>query len=330
RDTRGGPLALQRAPEEEFGSISRPADVADMSAQPDLYEFSINLLAHNSYADLRRRGDSIARHRHRRPIEIRLVDNGPTDETPAELQTLARDGLRDPSGVPIPIRVLFADHDMGFAAGRNATMRASRGHYVVLLDTSIEVCDDIWTPLAQALADEQVGLVGPYGLNTDDLKEFYESDGPEVDAIEGYLMAFRRAQLREIGPFEEKFRFYRLLDVYESFMFKTSGYRVLALPDLVHLIEQHPHLEWYSLTEEERATKSKKNFDIYKRRWHHGQSLLVMNFVPGDRWFGHDHARHVGGRHTHPPEQLPPPGPPPSHRHQHWPDRDREHTHYHG
>ena len=178
------------------------------------------------------------------------------------------------------MRVLFADHDMGFAAGRNATMRASRGRYIVLLDTSIELCDDIWTPLARALADQQVGLVGPYGLVTDDLKEFRESDGPDVDAIEGYLMAFRRALLPEIGWFEEKFRFYRLLDIYESMMVKTAGYRVLALPELAALLEKHPHLEWYSLTEEERATKSKKNFDIYKRRWHHGQSLLVANFVP--------------------------------------------------
>ena len=122
-----------------------------------------------------------------------------------------------------------------------------------------------------------------------------------MDAIEGYLMAFRRALLPEIGWFEEKFRFYRLLDIYESMMVKTAGYRVLALPKLAALLEKHPHLEWYSLTEEERATKSKKNFDIYKRRWHHGQSLLVANFAPEDRWFGHDHPRHLGGRHaTHP------------------------------
>jgi len=258
-----------------------------------------------------------------------IVDNGSTDDTLAELQRLARDGLRDPSGAPIAIRVLFADHDMGFAAGRNATMRASRGRYIVLLDTSIELCDDIWTPIARMLDDEQVGLVGPYGLITDDLKEFRENDGPDVDAIEGYLMAFRRAILPEIGQFEEKFRFYRLLDVYESMMIKTAGYRVLALPELAALLEKHPHLEWYSLTEEERATKSKRNFDIYKRRWHHGQSLLVANVVPEDRWFGHNHPRHLGGRNAHPPEQLPPPGTPHSHKHQHWPDHDHVHPHYH-
>jgi cysteinyl-tRNA synthetase len=329
RDTQAGPLVAPRTPEEEFGGISRSGDVRDMAGTPDLHEFSINLLAHNSWADLRRCVESIARNRYGRNLEIVIVDNGSTDETLAELQALARRGLRDPSGAPIALRVLFADHDMGFAAGRNATMRASRGRYVVLLDTSIELCDDIWTPLARALADEQVGLVGPYGLVTDDLKEFREDAGPDVDAIEGYMMAFRRALLPEIGRFEEKFRFYRLLDIYESLMFKTSGYRVIALPELAELVEKHPHLEWYSLTEEERATKSKKNFDIYKRRWHHGQSLLVANIAPEARWFGHDHARHVGGQHSHPPDQLPPPGTPHSHKHQHWADHDHDHSHYH-
>jgi cysteinyl-tRNA synthetase len=329
RDTRSGPLVAPLTPEDEFGSISRAADVPNLLAAPDVCEFSINLLAHNSRADLRRCVESIARNRYGRDLEIVIVDTGSTDDTLAELQTLARDGLRDPSGVPIPVRVLFADHDLGFAAGRNATMRASCGRQIVLLDTSIELCDDIWTPLARALADEQVGMVGPYGLVTDDLKEFRESDGPDVDAVEGYLMAFRRALLTEIGWFEEKFRFYRLLDIYESMMVKTAGYRVLALPGVAALLEKHPHLEWYSLSEDERATKSKRNFDIYKRRWHHGQSLLTANVVPEDRWFGHEHARHVGGRHAHPPEQLPPPGTPHSHKHQHWPDHDHEHPHYH-
>ncbi len=254
-----------------------------------------------------------------------IIDNGSTDDTLPYLQELARVGLRDAQGEPIPLRLLFADHNLGFAAGRNATMRASRGCYVVLLDTSIELRGDIWTPLADALADEHTGVVGPYGLVTDDLQEFYESTGPEVDAIEGYLMAFRRVLLTEAGWCEEKFRFYRLLDIYMSFLFKTAGYRVVALPAVADLLEKHPHREWYSLTE----TRSKKNYDLFKRRWHHGQSLLTANFVPEHCWFGHDHPYHVGGAHTHPPEELPPRGQPHAHRHQHWPDHDHEHPHYH-
>ena len=49
------------------------------------------------------------------------MDNGSTDDTLGYLRTLAREGLRDASGERIDVRVLFADHDMGFAAGRNAT-----------------------------------------------------------------------------------------------------------------------------------------------------------------------------------------------------------------
>jgi cysteinyl-tRNA synthetase len=329
RDTRAGPLVLARRPEDEFGSISRPGAVPDQVRAPDRYEFSVNLLAHNSRADLQRCVESIARWRGDRSVEIVIVDNGSTDDTIAYLQSLARDGLRDQDGRKVPLQVLFADHDMGFAAGRNATMRASRGRFVMLLDTSIELAGDIWAPLRRALSDEHIGLAGPYGLVTDDLKEFRESDGPDVDAVEGYLMSFRRTLLPEIGPFEEKFRFYRLLDIYESFMVKTSGYRVVALPEVASLIVKHPHLEWFSLSEEERATKSKKNFDIWKRRWHHGQSLMAANAVAGDRWHGHDHQNHLGAGHTHAPTDLPPPGVAHTHRHQHWADHDHEHPHEH-
>lgn len=329
RDTPGGTLAVRRAAEEEFTTISHATDVPDGRAKPDAHAFSVNLLARDSRADLERCLNSIARHRHGKDIEVVVVDNGSSDDTLPYLQELARSGLHDEQGQPLPLTVLFADHNMGFAAGRNATMRASRGRMIVLLDTSIELQGDIWTPIEAALADETVGVVGPYGLVTEDLKEFYESDGPQVDAIEGYLMAFRRALLHEIGWFDEKFRFYRLLDIHASFFIKAAGYRAVVLPEITMRITRHPHREWYSLTEEERATRSKKNYDLFRRRWHHGESLLVMNERAGDRWFGHDHPNHLGAAHTHAPEELPPPGQPHAHVHQHWPDHAHEHPHYH-
>ena len=227
------------------------------------------------------------------------------------------------------IQVLFADHNMGFAAGRNATMRASRGRFIVLLDTSIELNGAIWQPLAELLTDPLSGVVGPYGLVTDDLREFRDAAGPDVDAIEGYLLAFRRTLLPEVGPIDERFRFYRLMDIYFSFFFKTAGYRALTAPAVERLLIKHPHREWFSLTEEEQATKSKKNYDIFRARWHHGESLLAANFTSANRWFGHDHPRHVQGDHTHAPGELPSPGVMHAHTHQHWPDHSHEHSHYH-
>jgi cysteinyl-tRNA synthetase len=330
RDTALGTLVLPRRPEDEFVILSSSTDAPDHTKAPDQFEFSVNLLAHNSREDLERCIESICRYADARSIELAIVDNGSTDDTLSYLQQLARQGdLTTPQGQRIGLQVLFADHNMGFAAGRNAAMRASRGHFIVLMDTSIEVKGDIWQPLASILADSSIGVAGPYGLVTDDLREFREDVGPDVDAIEGYLMAFRRELLPEVGWIDEKFRFYRLMDIHFSFFFKTSGYRVVTAPEVASRLEKHPHREWYSLSEEEQATKSKKNYDIFRDRWHHGQSLLVANYNPQHLWRGHDHPHHLEGTHTHSAEGLPPPGTMHTHTHQHWPDHSHEHPHYH-
>jgi cysteinyl-tRNA synthetase len=330
RDTSQGSLVLARRPEDEFNVISSSMDVPDRSLSPDLYEFSLNLLAHNSRSDLERSIQSICRYAGAHRVELVVIDNGSTDETLGYLQQLAREAdLLTVQGRPIALQVLFADHNLGFAAGRNASMRSSRGHYIVLLDTSIEIKGDIWQPLISALEEPDVGVVGPYGLVTDDLREFREAPGPDVDAIEGYLMAFRRSLLPEVGWIDEKFRFYRLMDIYLSFFFKTAGYRAVTTPMVAERIEKHPHREWYSLSEDERATRSKKNYDILRDRWHHAESLLVADYNPDNAWRGHDHPYHVAGDHSHAPDELPPSGTMHSHEHRHWPDHSHTHPHFH-
>lgn len=330
RDLPQGTLVLKRRREDEFPILSDSTDVPDRTQEVDQFEFSVNLLAHNSRDDLDRCLKSICRYAGQHSIEVVIIDNGSTDETLHYLEELARKKeLFSNDGHPLGLQVLFADHNMGFAAGRNATMRASRGTYIILMDTSIEVVGDIWTPLAETLADTSCGVAGPYGLVTEDLREFQEAAGPDADAIEGYLMAFRRALLPEVGWIDEKFRFYRLMDIYFSFFFKTSGYRIQVTPEVSERLKQHPHLEWYSLSEDERATKSKKNYDIFRDRWHHGESLLVMNYQPSQHWPGHDHDHHVDGTHFHNANELPPPGVMHTHMHRHWPDHSHEHPHYH-
>lgn len=325
RDTRAGPWVVPRPADEGLCVISSANDVPDAAGLPDCHAFTVSLLAHNSRADLERCLISLAAHSADADLEVVIVDRGSTDDTLPYLRALARAGaLPRPGGPgPLPVRVLFADHDLGFAAGRRASLRAARGRIVVWLDTAIELVGPVWGALAAALADPEVGLVGPYGLVTTDLREFHPADGPEVDAVEGYLLAFRRAIAPEIGPLDDRYRFYRMADVAWSFACKAAGYRVVALPALRALLVQHPHREWHALTPEERATKSKRNYDLFRARWHHGQSLLAANFQPGARWFGHDHPHHVHwGRQAAD-------GPAHSHEHQHWPDHAHTHPHVH-
>jgi cysteinyl-tRNA synthetase len=326
QDSRDMPLDWRLAPrDDDMPAISSSGDTSDRLRDPDLHVFSVALLTHNSEDDLRRCIESVVRNACGRDIELVLLDNGSTDGTLAYLKRIARDGRVN----GLPARVLFADHDMGFAAGRNAQFRASTGHVIVQIDTSIEVNGDIWSPIEELLSDPTIGLVGPYGLVTQDLKEFEESAGPDVDSIEGYLMAFRRATLLEVGAADEKFRFYRLMDVDYSFEFKKAGYRAIASQRVADRTIKHEHREWYSLNEEERATKSKKNFDIFRRRRHHAERLLVMNYIPGQRdpW-GHDHEIMVGGA-VDPRFEHGVAGGEHTHEHKHWHDHSHTHVHTH-
>jgi cysteinyl-tRNA synthetase len=325
RDHRRGTTLVPLSNAEAL--ISSSSDLPSLLREPDRYEFSVNVLAHQNRSDLERCIESVARHAGDRRIEIVVLDNGSTDDTLSYLRQLDRAGAAG----GVPVRVLFADHDMGFGAGRNATFRSSLGRIIVQLDTSIEVRGDIWTPLDRLLSSPTIGLTGAYGLVTDDLKEFRESAGPDVDAIEGYLLAFRRALLAEVGFADERFRFYRMMDVDYSLEFKRAGYRVVVSPAVAEQVTKHPLREWYNLTPEEQAARSKKNFDLYYRRRHHAQSLLVAHYDPaGSAPWGHDHevptAAEMDARFEHRPlsgdaEHT--------HEHKHWPDHAHTHPHIH-
>jgi hypothetical protein len=157
----------------------------------------------------------------------------------------------------------------GWAAARNAGLDRSLGEVVVALDPSIEPAGDVLTPLVAALDDPEVGVVGPYGIVTRDLREFEAAPGPgPCDAIEGYLMAFRRDVLREVGGFDERFRWYRSADIEWSFRVKDAGYRaeVADVP-----VVKHEHRMWAATSPEDRERLSKRNFyrflDRYRDRW---------------------------------------------------------------
>ena len=119
---------------------------------------------------------------------------------------------------------------MGWGAARNAGLRRARGRVVVIVDGSSEASGPWAGPILEALADPSVGVAGPFGLVTDDLRSFHEAPGPDVDAVEGYLMAVRRDLLLEGVRFDEKFRFYRMADVELSFQIKARGLRAVVVP----------------------------------------------------------------------------------------------------
>jgi GT2 family glycosyltransferase len=196
-----------------------------------------------------------------------VVDNGLPEECGATLEEIVSRDQR--------VRVIHTDHFLGTAAARNVTLRQALGHYVVMLDTSVELKGDIFTPLREAL-DTGAGVVGRWGVVTNDLRSFDEATSSgEVDAVEGYIMAFRRDLLNELGLLDEKYRFYRHLDLDFSFAARTKGYR--AVIDTALPVARHEQVDWLATPPEERDRLSKRNFYRFLRKWGARADLLVSH-----------------------------------------------------
>jgi GT2 family glycosyltransferase len=182
----------------------------------------------------------------------------------------------DPSTFGAGVEVVALEARTGWGAARNAGIRRSRGSVVVVVDGSIEPTGDVLGPLEAALDDPSVGVAGPFGISTGDLREFHESDGVGgdrlVDAIEGYLMAFRRDVIRDVGLFDEKFTWYRSADIELSFRLKDAGYRAVIVDVPV---ERHEHRMWASTAPSERDRLSKRNYYRFLERFRGRFDLLV-------------------------------------------------------
>jgi cysteinyl-tRNA synthetase len=166
---------------------------------------------------------------------------------------------------------------VGWASAMNAGLRRSRGRVVVLADGSVEPSGDVLSPLIQALDDPAVGVTGPFGIVTDDLREFQPSGGPDVDAIEGYLLAFRRDLLGRGVRFDERFRFYRSADIDLSFQIKALGLRAVVTDVPAR---RHEHRMWSNTPEDRRQQLSKRNFYRFLDRWRGRTDLLVSQRGP--------------------------------------------------
>jgi cysteinyl-tRNA synthetase len=267
RDSRRGtsavPLPLWARGAE---AISTSADVESLLEGPPDLDFTIGLVAREGCEELERCVSSIQGWLGSQGAEVIVVDNGFEDACSLRLDSVAE--------VDPHVRVFHADHFLGSAAGRNVCLRQARGRYVLLIDTSVEVTGDVFSRLGPLLDDPTVGVVGRWGVVTRDIRSFDEAKAAgDVDAVEGYLMAFRREILREIGLLDEKFRFYRHLDLDFSFAVRSRGYRAVVDTELPLI--RHEHVDWERTPPEERERLSKRNFYRFLHKWGDRTDLIL-------------------------------------------------------
>ena len=239
------------------------ADLASILEQPAEIACSLVAVVDDHPSDLARLLAALEVHHQGPDHEVLVVANAPHSELPAE---------------PSAATVLTLRERVGWADAINLGFRRSRGEIVVLVDTSLEPIGDFLTPLVAAFDDERVGLAGGWGVTSADGRQFNEAPPGEVDAIEGYCLAVRRAALRRVGGFDHRFRFYRNADLDLSFAIRASGWtavRTEALP-----LIRHEHRGWAAHDEAERDRLSRRNFYRFLKHWGDRRDLLLH---PGSR-----------------------------------------------
>lgn len=235
-----------------------PERVESLLEEKPVADFSIQWLVQGWPEDVLRGVHSFKRFEGDRAVQQVIVDAAGTH----------------PSYFPSYVDEVPLEDDFGWGVDRNAGLRRAAGKIIVVVDGSVEATGDVFSPVEEALRDPAIGVVGPFGIVSEDLREFREDPGPDVDAIEGYLMAFRREILDEAGFFDEKFKFYRSADIEYSFRIKDAGYRAVVVPLPV---SKHEHRMWSSTPEAERDRLSKRNFYRFLERWRDRIDLTVSS-----------------------------------------------------
>src|SRR5260370_11483838 len=196
-------------------------------------------------------------------FEALIVDNSGDTRIAAWLESRAAERFRS-------IRL---EPPLGFGASVNAGIEAAAGEIVILFDSGVDLTGDAVSPLIDALADPSVVLAGPYGLRGQGTpKEFAAGTGPEVDAIVGYCMAFRRADALALEGFDPRFQFYRIADIEFSFRLRDRGGRAVVVPDLP--LEKHEHRLLEATDPKERQRLSRRNMYRLLHRWGQRADLL--------------------------------------------------------
>ena len=248
------------------GEVYRTArQLPSLLDEADSCTFSVNILAHNNFEQVCRCVESVLRFAGTASFEIVLVDNASRDGLDLWAEELKR---REPR-----FNFLRTTRTTGIAEARNIGLKQSRGRYILLLDTCIELTGDIFTPLEQTLANGNVGITGLHGLRTDDLRHFEECQQHAVDVVDGLCMAFERQLLKKTGLFDERYRYPRYMDVDFNFAARETGAESVLTPHLPIIC--HPEPQDPGMSDAERTRLAKRNFYRFLEKWGSRDDLLV-------------------------------------------------------
>ena len=200
---------------------------------------------------------------HVRSCEIFVVDNGSKDQTVQTLNSLLIEK-------PFDLHLIPLKDNQGTTVSRNLALRKVKGEYVCVMDSDVEVGQDVFTELAALLQnDETVGLVVPQ-INYPSgnwqksfdrfptiahkirrlfcLRSMEASEGAiesnanackDVDYAISAFWLFRRSLIEKVGLLDENI-FYAPEDVDFCLRIWIAGYRIVYQPSvsIIHFTQE--------------------------------------------------------------------------------------------
>ncbi len=177
-----------------------------------------------------------------------------------------------------PMTVFHIAQDLqtaGWAASRNALIKAIPAEVHVIMDLSTILTGDAISPLVDSIKDDVV-MSGWRGVNVnldDEWRSFEEAGPGEVDAVLSYLMAVsREAALKT--PIDNKARFYRNADLEWSLAVRAAGGKVV-MPNTELPCHQSRHHGYHDSESEYRDFESKKTYNRLLKSFRGNNSILA-------------------------------------------------------
>jgi GT2 family glycosyltransferase/glycosyltransferase involved in cell wall biosynthesis len=210
-------------------------------------------------------------------LEVIVIDNASSDETPRCLTELAR--------THSALRVILNEENRGFAAANNQGLDVATGDVLVLLNNDTVPARG-WVPrMLRHLENREIGLVNavtnfsgnesrievPY-TSLEDMPSFAEQyatrhDGESFDihVAAMYCVGMRRDAFERIGPLDEAFRIGMFEDDDYSHRARLAGYRVVCAEDV--FVHHFGQASFRKIPEAEYEALFRRNRNLFEQKW---------------------------------------------------------------
>ena len=206
--------------------------------------------------------------------EVIIVDNGSEPDTVAWLRTLTG------------VRVIYNDHNKGFAGGNNQAIAAARGEYIVLLNNDVIVTAGwldgllrpferipalgVSAPRSNKIAGNQIVADASYAdmeqmhAYAAARSERYRDRGYATDRAIGLCLCIDRRTIEEVGGIDERFGVGNFEDDDFCLRVRAAGYRIFVCDDVfIH----HFGSQTFAANKVDWTATMRENWNKFAAKW---------------------------------------------------------------